>query len=76
MVAQKTIEQLQLDIPKLRALRRGAIAPFLEGDISEEDFQAFVEGYLEMSETGEFSEFWTTIRYLFGGCIESTQSPQ
>lgn len=72
LVSQKTIEQLQLDIPKLRALRRGAIAPFLEDDISEEDFQSFLEGYLKQSDTGAFSEFWTTIRYLFGLCVDST----
>lgn len=67
--AQKTIEQLQLDIPKLRALRRGAITPFLEDDISDKDFQSFVKGYLEQSGNGAFSEFWTTVRYLFGGYV-------
>jgi hypothetical protein len=40
-IAQNTIEQLQLDILKLRALRRGAIAPFLDADLSEEDLKAF-----------------------------------
>jgi hypothetical protein len=30
-----------------------------------EDIQTFVKGYLQPSEDGKFSEFWTTIRYPF-----------
>jgi uncharacterized protein (TIGR02646 family) len=66
MIAQNTIKHLQLDIPKLRALRRGAIAPFLDADLSEADLKAFVKGYLAKSGTGALGEFWTTVRYLFG----------
>jgi uncharacterized protein (TIGR02646 family) len=68
-VAQKTLEVLQLDIPKLRALRRSAIAPFLEPDLSDAELQLFVKGYLEKSESGQYSEFWTTIRSLFAGVV-------
>ncbi|MBE9070599.1 TIGR02646 family protein [Leptolyngbya cf. ectocarpi LEGE 11479] len=64
--ALKTIEKLGLDIPKLRALRANAIAPFLEDSLSEEELKRFVEGYLEFSENGnQLSAFWTTIHNIF-----------
>lgn len=71
--AKETIKKLGLNIPELRDLRSNAIEPFLliEGDeeIVLEDMQALVKGYLQPSEDGKFSEFWTTIRYLFGGYV-------
>lgn len=67
--AIKTIEKLGLDIPELRALRSNAIEPFLlisgDEEMGIEDIQTFVKDYLQPSEDGKFSEFWTTIRYLF-----------
>jgi uncharacterized protein (TIGR02646 family) len=70
LAAKTTIEKLGLDSPKLRTLRQSAIAPFIlvaEGEeLSAGDMRAFVTDYLKQSENGEFSEFWTTIRYLFG----------
>lgn len=65
--ATKTISRLGLNIPKLKALRASAIEPFLEESLSEDDMHRFVAGYLQKSSNGLYGEFWTTIRYLFGG---------
>lgn len=67
--ASKTIEKLGLDIPKLNALRAQAIEPFLDDELSHEEMRAFISGYLRKDTLGHFSEFWTTIRYLFGDLI-------
>jgi uncharacterized protein (TIGR02646 family) len=64
--AVKTIARLKLDIPKLNAMRTDAIEPFLDNDISNEEMQQFVAGYLRKDENGQYGEFWTTISYLFG----------
>jgi len=68
-IAQTTIDVLQLDIPKLRALRSSAIAPFLTPDLSDDELRQFVKGYLAKDASGQHSEFWTTIRALFGGLV-------
>ena len=65
--AIETICRLGLDIQKLNALRGSAIEPFLEETLSENDMHRFVTGYLQKDENGLYGEFWTTIRYLFGG---------
>jgi len=57
---------LGLDIPKLKSLRAKAIEPFLDEELAEDELQNFVRGYLEKDKEGQFGEFWTTIRYLFG----------
>ncbi|MHB8370153.1 MAG: retron system putative HNH endonuclease [Leptospirales bacterium] len=64
--ASETIRRLGLGIPKLKALRKAVIAPFLEGEMSEEERTLFVGKYLERDSEGRFPPFWTTIRYLFG----------
>jgi len=65
-VASVTITRLGLDIPKLNDLRAKAIEPFLAEGLSPEEMRAFVTGYLIRDTSGQFGEFWTTIRYLFG----------
>jgi uncharacterized protein (TIGR02646 family) len=65
--ASETIRKLGLDIPKLNALRAKAIEPFLDDTLSPKEIQAFVSDYLLKDASGRFGEFWTTIRYLFGG---------
>ncbi|HMG66694.1 MAG TPA: retron system putative HNH endonuclease [Chitinophagaceae bacterium] len=62
-----TIEKLQLKIDKLNALRRSAIEPFLDGQLTTEEIGRFVTGYLITKENnnGRFNEFFTTIKYLF-----------
>lgn len=63
--ARQTIEKLGLDIAKLNSLREHAIEPFLDSDLSQEDFRQFVKGYLYDMQDGRLGEFWTTIHYLF-----------
>jgi len=65
--ALQTIENLGLDIPKLRDLRAKAIEPFMNEDLTDEELSSFVSGYLQLSNTGKFGEFYTTILYIFGG---------
>lgn len=67
--AQKTIDALNLDIPKLRALRASVIQPFEDSELSVEELKALVKDHLSLSTSGEFGEFWTTINDLFGGAI-------
>jgi uncharacterized protein (TIGR02646 family) len=62
--ASETISRLGLGIPKLNALRRQAIEPFLDPELSTEDVERFASGYLQ-PDAGNFAEFFTTIRYLF-----------
>ena len=63
--ARMTIKKLGLNINKLSALRKKAIEPFLDEDLSEQERSQFVSGYLRKN-TGEmFGEFWTTIDYIF-----------
>ncbi len=64
--AFETIDRLGLDIQKLNAMRAKAMEPFLDENISAEEIQTFVAGYLTRDFSGRFGEFWTTIRYLFG----------
>jgi len=67
--ASETIMRLGLDISKLNALRAKTIEPFLDDGLSADEVRAFVSGYLIRDTTGQFGEFWTTIRYLFGGLV-------
>jgi len=59
----QTINKLGLDIPKLNALRKHAIEPFLE-DLNPSELQQFVDVYLQ-PDNGKFNEFWTMIKCLF-----------
>lgn len=67
--ASETIIRLGLAIPKLNDMRAKVIEPFLDEDLSPEEVQTFVDGYLTQDTSGRFGEFWTTIRYLFGGLV-------
>ncbi len=69
LAAAETIKKLGLDLPKLNAMRAKAIEPFLDEGLSPEEVRAFVSGYLNKDPSGRFGEFWTTIRYLFGGFV-------
>lgn len=66
--AKETINRLQLNIDKLQSLRRVAIEPFLDEELSTDDLEQFVQGYLVDKESngGSYNEFYTTIKYLFG----------
>lgn len=63
--AEEVISVLGLDIPKLNALRKNAIAPFLDQDLGTEELALFVTGYLQRDANGQFGEFWSTIDFLF-----------
>ncbi len=63
--ADETIKQLGLGIPKLIALRQRAIEPFLDQQLSDDQFERFVNGYLRRDEQGMYPAFFTTISYLF-----------
>lgn len=65
--AAETIHRLGLGIPKLNAMRRSAIAPFLDPDLSPAEIARLAQAWLQPDEHGRFNEFYTTIRYLFGG---------
>ena len=62
--AKETIDRLNLDGSELRRARARAIAPFLDGDISNEQVRDFAAHYLH-PQNGQFAAFYTTIRYLF-----------
>ena len=64
--AKETIKRLGLDIPKVNALRKQVIEPFLDDSLNDSDLKEFVKGYLKKYSNGMFGEFWTTINYLFG----------
>jgi uncharacterized protein (TIGR02646 family) len=63
-----TIDRLKLGIDKLNALRRNAIAPFIDEDIDADELTEFVTRYLVDKDEngGTFNEFYSTIKYLFG----------
>lgn len=69
--AVMTIDKLGLDIPKLKALRRNAIEPFLDENLTREELGVFVKGYLGKDASGKFGEFWSTVHHLFGGFAEA-----
>ncbi len=64
--AKRTIEKLGLNLPKRNTMRASAIDPFLDADLTDEEFALLVSGYLEPDGEGRFGAFWTTINYLFG----------
>lgn len=64
---ETTIEKLGLDIGKLNALRESAIEPFLDDTLSNEEFNLFVDSYLQTDSHGRYNNFHTTIRHLFSG---------
>lgn len=71
--AKITIEKLNLDIDKIKDLRRKVIEPFLNYDddgnevMTKEELSKFIAGYLKEKEDndGKYNEFYTTIKYLF-----------
>ncbi len=67
--AIETIERLGLSLPKLNSKRASAIEPFLDENLSLEELEAFVKGYLRRDANTGFGEFWTTIRDVFGSSI-------
>jgi len=67
IAAITTIDKLQLKIDKLNALRKKAIEPFIDEELTETDLNNFTSGYLidKAGNEGKYNEFYTTIKYLF-----------
>ncbi|MEW6235542.1 MAG: retron system putative HNH endonuclease [Candidatus Omnitrophota bacterium] len=63
--ADETIKRLGLNIPKLQDMRKQVISPFIDENLTDDDYIRFVNGYLKMDSEGRFNPFFTTIRYLF-----------
>jgi uncharacterized protein (TIGR02646 family) len=66
IAAITTIEKLGLSLPFLNNKRNKAIEPFLDGSLTDDQFQEFVNGYLQKDRNGMLEVFWTTIQQLFG----------
>jgi len=64
--ASETISKLGLGIDKLNDLRRKAIEPFIDDELSEDELKIFLDGYLR-KKNGKFNSFHTTLLSLFGG---------
>lgn len=64
--AKVTIENLGLNVDKLKTLRKGTIDAILEPDNpqkSQEEIHLDIKLYLERDEQGRFQPFYTTIQY-------------
>ena len=64
LAAKTTIKKLNLNVPKLVAMRRSAIGVFIDADLSLEEVNQFAQGYLEPKEN-KFNPFYTSIKNLF-----------
>lgn len=63
--AIETIKHLGLSIPKLNNLRAAVLAPFLEGDLTDDELSQFIIGYLAVPNEAEFPEFITAVEGVF-----------
>lgn len=64
-VTQETINVLGLDKPKLRRFREDAFSPFLQSEITNEEFVMFVKEYLKKTSEGKYNPFISAVEYLF-----------
>ena len=64
LAAKTTIKKLNLNVPKLVAMRRNAIGVFIDADLNLEEVSQFAQGYLEPKEN-KFNPFYTSIQNLF-----------
>jgi uncharacterized protein (TIGR02646 family) len=62
--AEKTIELLDLNIPKLRRMRASAIRQLRISTLTSEEKQMWIEHYNACDEFGCYSEFCTTIVHI------------
>lgn len=65
--ADITIQKLGLNKDRLIDMRKMAIEPFLDPELTEKELDNFVRAYLidKSRNEGKFNEFYTTIQYLF-----------
>ncbi|WP_413174343.1 hypothetical protein [Anabaena azotica] len=68
LAAEKTIENLALNIPKLQRMRQAAIDAELElladEDFNEEEIRNIIKDYLELDDDGKYKPFCITIIYI------------
>jgi hypothetical protein len=66
--ATKTIKQLRLDIPKLKAMREEVIKNLLAGidvfTLTEEEKQKLLQGFEQPNANGQYEEFCAAIAYI------------
>lgn len=64
--AETTIEKLGLNIDKLRAMRRSAIAAITEGwdELKASEKQQLISGLIELNDRGEYTEFCMILVYI------------
>jgi uncharacterized protein (TIGR02646 family) len=63
--ANKTIKTLGLDIKKLNDMRKDALMPFLDENLSPEEFMNFFKQYVMESASGALNPFYSMIKCLF-----------
>jgi len=68
--AARTIAQLKLDAPELRALRREVITAFIAETCSPEEFEICLRRHLEPDERGRLRHFHSAVRQVFGVSAE------
>lgn len=61
-----TIEKFGLNIRKLQDLRKSAIEPFFDPELSDADLQLFTQAYLTRDADNRLGEFCSTVAHLFG----------
>ena len=68
VAATKTIKQLRLDIPKLKAMREEVIKNLLVGldvfTLTEEEKQKLLQGFEQPDANGRYEEFCSAIAYI------------
>ncbi|WP_332450037.1 retron system putative HNH endonuclease [Methanoculleus sp.] len=74
IAAKRTIELLALDLPKLRSLRKAAIDAFLDPQIDDDEFIAFLHLSLQRNTERKFTPFISTIEYTFREFVHSPAS--
>jgi uncharacterized protein (TIGR02646 family) len=62
--ATATIDRLQLNIPKLKAMREAEITPLFEQDLSPTEVQKLIQSYTVTDDQGYYEPFCTAIIYL------------
>jgi len=67
--ARETITKLGISCSKLNALRKSVIDFFLDDSLSTEEVRMLVIAHLTKDSAGKYGEFWSAIRYLFGGLL-------
>lgn len=63
--ANSTIEILGLDIPKLNDFRKQALAPFFDKELTEQERENFIAGYLQLCSDGKYNPFISAVAYVF-----------